>query len=95
MQVGGEAPELNSSYLLDRAFWDAQLRKYPDGLVVAVPHRRGVVFGPAGNDELLTKLRFTAAALHATGGPNRLSSALYLYKDSRWSVLQAPQTPFE
>jgi hypothetical protein len=93
MQVGGDAPELNSSYLLDRAFWDTQLRAHPEGVVVAVPRRGGLVFGPAGDDAVLMNLQFTAAALYATGEQNRLSSALYLYKDGRWSVLQAPQKP--
>jgi hypothetical protein len=95
MQVGGDSPDLNSSYLLDRQFWNAQLEEHPNGLVVAVPRRGGLVFAPAGNEEALTSLRFAAAALYAVDDRNRLSSALYLFKDGRWSVFQPPQKPID
>lgn len=94
-QVAGNAPELNSSYLLDRDFWNAQLQSHPGGVVVAVPRRGGLVFGPADDDTVLTNLRFTAAALYASDDLNRLSSALYLYKEGRWSVFQPAQKPLE
>ena len=93
MQVGGDAPELNSSYFLDREFWLAQAREHPQGLLVAVPRRGGLVFGPAGDQETLTSLQFTTAALYGESERNRLSSALYLFKEGQWSVYQAPQQP--
>lgn len=93
VQVGGDAPELNSSYLLDRDFWLRELKKHPEGLVVAVPRRGGLVFARAGDEPALTNLRFTAAALYAESDRNRLSSALYLFKDGAWSVFQPPQAP--
>ncbi|TWO72794.1 hypothetical protein FN976_04480 [Caenimonas sedimenti] len=95
MQVGGDAPDLNSSYLLDRDFWNTQLREHPAGVVVAVPRRGGLVFAPADNETAVISLRFAAAALYAAGDRNRLSSALYLFKDGRWSVFQPPQKPFD
>ena len=95
MQVEGEAPDLNSSYLLDRDFWNAQLREHPAGVVVAVPRRGGLVFAPADNETAVVSLRFAAAALYAVGDRNRLSSALYLFKDGSWSVFQPAQKPFD
>jgi hypothetical protein len=95
MQVEGDAPDLNSSYLLDREFWNAQLQAHPAGVVVAAPRRGGLVFAPAGDEAALTSLRFAAAALYAVGDRNRLSSALYLFKDGRWSVFQPPQKPYD
>ncbi|QJW84739.1 hypothetical protein HK414_16920 [Ramlibacter terrae] len=91
MQVRGKAPELDSSWFLDRAFWEEQLRNYPQGVVVAVPKRGGLVFARADDEVALTSLRFSAAALYAANDRSRLSSGLYLFKDGRWSVFQAPR----
>jgi hypothetical protein len=91
MQVQGGAPDLNSSYFLDREFWRGLLARYPDGLVVAVPRRAGLVYAPASDPMAVDNLRFSAAALYAGGPGARLSSALYLFKDGHWSVFQAPQ----
>jgi hypothetical protein len=88
MQVQGTAAELNSSFLLDRTFWQEQLKTHPDGLVVAAPRRGGVVFAPASDEAAVLSLRFSAAALYAADDRERLSSALYLFKQGRWSVFQ-------
>jgi hypothetical protein len=91
MEVRGNAQELNSSYLLDRSFWEGLLREHPQGVVAAVPRRGGLVFAPVDDDVALTNLRFSAAALYAQDERSRVSSALYLFKDGRWSVYQPPQ----
>lgn len=91
MQVHGDAPELDSSYFLDRAFWEEQLRRSPQGLVVAVPDRGGLVFARADDESALATLRFGAAALYAGNETTRISSGLYLFKDGHWSVFQPPQ----
>jgi hypothetical protein len=92
MQVQGASPDLTSSYFLDREFWQELQGRYPEGLVVAVPRRGGLVYAPASDDEAVASLRFSAAALYAGGAGARLSSALYLFKDGHWSVFQPPQT---
>jgi hypothetical protein len=91
MQVQGSAPDLNSSYFLDREFWTSRLAEHPEGLVVAVPRRGGLVYAPLSDETSVQNLRFTAAALYAGGPGARLSSALYLFKDGRWSVFQRAQ----
>jgi hypothetical protein len=91
MQVHGNAPDLDSSYFLDRDFWQEQLRHSPAGIVAAVPKRGGLVFARADDDFALTSLRFSAAALFAANDQTRISSGLYLFKDGRWSVYQPPQ----
>jgi hypothetical protein len=91
MQVQGESPDLTSSYFLDRDFWVAAQRGHPQGLVAAVPERGGLVFAAADDYEALEVLRFSAAALYAGAGGARISSALYLFKDGRWSIYQPPQ----
>ena len=91
MQVTAASPELTSSYFLDREFWQGLQAGHPDGLVVAVPRRGGLVYAPARDAQAVNSLRFGAAALYAGGPGARLSSALYLFKDGRWSVFQAPQ----
>jgi hypothetical protein len=39
MRVHGQSPDFDSSYFLDRAFWQEQAKDHPQGLVVAVPNR--------------------------------------------------------
>jgi hypothetical protein len=91
MQVQSGATDLNSSYFLDREFWRELQASHPVGLVVAVPRRGGLVYAPASDEAAVSDLRFSAAALYAGGPGARLSSALYLFKDGRWSVFQPPQ----
>jgi hypothetical protein len=91
MQVQGAAPELASSYFLDRDFWMTELREYPEGIVAAVPERGGLVFGSAADEDAIESLRFSAAALYAGAGGARVSSALYLFKNGHWSIYQPPQ----
>jgi len=90
MQVQAAAPELTSSYFLDRELWQHLQAGHPEGLVVAVPRRGGLVFAPAGDPQAVDSLRFGVAALYAGGPGARLSSALYLFRDGQWSVFQAP-----
>lgn len=93
MQVLGRADDLNSSYFLDRAFWRSLEARHAQGLVVAVPQRGGLLYAPADDAEAVAALRFSAAALYAAGRRSRVSSALYLFREGRWSVFQAPMTP--
>ena len=90
MQVHGNAPELDSSYFLDRGFWLDQLRDSPAGIVAAVPDRGGLVFARADDEAAIATLRFSAAALYASSDATRISSGLYLFLDGRWSVYQPP-----
>jgi hypothetical protein len=91
MQVQGRDPDFNSSYFLDRDFWRTLQAQHPEGLVVAVPRRGGLVYAPASDEAAVESLRFSVAALYAGGPGARLSSALYLFKDGHWSVFQPPQ----
>lgn len=91
MQVHGNAPELDSSYFLDRAFWRDRLRESPAGIVAAVPDRGGLVFARADDGAAVATLRFSAALLFAQHDDTRISSGLYLFKDGRWSVFQPPR----
>ena len=88
MQVQSAMTDLNSSYFLDREFWRELQAQHPEGLVVAVPRRGGLVYAPVSDEAAVADLRFGAAALYAGGSGTRLSSALYLFKDGRWSVFQ-------
>jgi len=92
MQVEGGSADLTSSYFLDREFWQGLQGRYPEGVVVAVPRRGGLVYAPLSDEGAVTTLRFSAAALYAGGPGARLSSALYLFKNGHWSVFQAPQS---
>jgi len=90
MLVQGKCPDLDSSYFLDRAFWQVLLWQHPEGIVVAVPNRGGPLFTPVTDSEAVNRLRKDVAYLHSSGERMRVSSALYLFKDHRWTVFQPP-----
>lgn len=93
MTVEGKSPDLNSSYFLDRGFWQDLLTAHSEGLVVAVPTRGSVLYTPLSNLQGVAALRRGIAGLHASSERQRVSSGLFLFKDGKWSVLQAPVKP--
>ena len=90
MQVQGKSPDLDSSYFLDRDFWRALLSRHPEGVLVAVPKRGGLLYTPLSNADAVESLRRGVGFLHSSSERLRISSALYLFKDDKWSVFQAP-----
>ena len=91
MLVQGKSPDLDSSYFLDRDFWRSVLKQHREGLAVAVPKRGGLLFTPLRETEAVESLRKGVAYLHSSSEQMRISSALYLFKDDRWTVFQPPQ----
>jgi hypothetical protein len=87
-RVGGRSAGLDSGYFLDRAFWRGRLEEHREGLVAAVPRTDLLLFAPASDAAAVASMRRGIPGLQAGGGDYRLSSALYLFKDDRWSVLQ-------
>jgi hypothetical protein len=83
------SPDLNSSYLLDRAFWRDILKQHPEGVVAAAPNRGGLAFVPLADTAGVAALRRDIAHLHRSSEKLRVSSALYLFKDDHWTVFQA------
>lgn len=90
MQVEGKLPDLDSSYFLDRAFWQGLLRQNPEGLVVAVTKRGSLLFTPITAGKAVDRLRNSVGYLYSISEHMRVSSALYLFKDDRWTVFQPP-----
>jgi hypothetical protein len=90
MQVKGKSPDLDSSYFLDRAYWQRLLQKHPEGLVVSVAKRGGLLFTPLSDSQSVERLKRGVAYLHSSSERLRVSSALFLFKDGKWSVFQPP-----
>lgn len=90
MLVEGKSPDLDSSYFLDKEFWLAQSKKYPEGLVAIVPKRGGLLFAPLTDKKALQSMHANVGMLYETSKEMRISSAIYLFKNGTWSVLQAP-----
>ncbi|HEV7606698.1 MAG TPA: hypothetical protein VGO61_05140 [Steroidobacteraceae bacterium] len=90
MLVSGQSSDLDSSYFLDRAFWDKLLLKYPEGVVVGVPKRGGLIFAPMSDKTAVTLLERNIRSLYETSENLRVSSVLYLYKGGKWTVHRAP-----
>ena len=92
MQVAGGSADLDSSYFLDAAFWDELSKKHPDGLVVGVPQRGGLVYAPVVDVRAVDSMERSIRSLYESGGRLRVSSALYLYKNGMWTVFRKPAT---
>lgn len=90
MQVESGSPDLNSSYFLDKAFWTELNKKNPEGIVAGVPKRGGLVFAPLSDWRSVDALRANIAYLHTSSDRQRVSSALYLFKDGNWTLFQEP-----
>ena len=91
-RVGTAEDELDSNWFVDHAFWRARLAEHPAGVVAAVPRTDLLLFAPADDNAAVASMRRGVPDLHAQAGDWRLSSALYLFADDRWTVLQ-PATP--
>jgi hypothetical protein len=91
MQVNGKSPDLDSSYFFDHDFWMTLSKKYADGIVVAVPKRGGLLFSRVSDEGTVGQLKKAIPLLYSSSGNLRVSSALYLFKDGKWSVFQAPE----
>lgn len=87
-QVQGRSPDLDSSYFLDKDFWNAREKEHPEGLVALVAKRGGLLFAPLSDARAVANMRRTVAYLHSSSEMMRISSALYLFKDGKWSVFQ-------
>ena len=90
LQVKGKLSDLDSSYFLDKEFWNMQLKKHPDGVVALVAKRGGLLFAPLSDTKAVEGMKKSVAYLHSSSERMRVSSALYLFKDGKWSVFQAP-----
>lgn len=88
--VKGKEPDYDSSYFMDREFWTAISKNHPDGVVVAVPKRGGLLYTPLSDAKAVAGLRRGIGYLHSSSEKARISSALYLFKDGKWSVFQPP-----
>ena len=89
-QVQGKSADLDSSYFLHKDFWNQQLKLHPQGLVALVAKRGGLLFSPLANTKAVAGMRRGVGYLHASSENLRISSALYLFKDGKWTVFQAP-----
>ena len=89
-QVQGKSPDLDSSYFLDRAYWQQLLKAHPEGLVVAVPNRGGLLYTPLSDTKAVERLKRGIEYLHSSSDRLRVSSGLFLFRDGKWSVFQAP-----
>lgn len=83
---------LSSSFFLDTAFWEQQSRSFPEGLVIALPQRDRLYFTSLGDKKAVELVSRQVSENYSRAGTTRVSSALYLFKDGRWSVYQAPST---
>ncbi len=93
MQVSGKSPDLDSSYFLDRDFWRGLLRNHPDGVVVSVAQRGGLVYVPLADAKAVDTLKKGVRYLHSSSERLRISGALYLFKADKWSVFQPTYVP--
>lgn len=87
-EVAGKSPDLDSSYFLDREFWKKLTKKHPEGVAVIVPKRGGLLYSPISDINAVDELKKGVGQLYSTSGAMRVSSAVFLFKEDKWSVLQ-------
>jgi hypothetical protein len=92
-RVRGATEDADHGWFLDRALWRALLAEHPDGLVAALPRTDLLVFAPAADVPAVDSMRRGIPGLHAGGGDYRLSAALYLFSNDRWTVFQPAGRP--
>jgi hypothetical protein len=91
LQVESKSQDFVSSYFLDRDFWRLVLSQNTDGVVVAVPERGVLFYTALSNANGVAALKRDIPGMYAAAGRLCVSSALHLFKDDRWTVLQPPQ----
>lgn len=91
MQVKGRSLDFDGSYFLDLAFWRALLARHPEGLVAALPRHEVLLWAPAGDAAVIAAMKQNVPRIHGAAEELRISSALYLFKDDRWTVFQRAQ----
>jgi len=89
MIVSGKSADVDSSYFLDTDFWNDVTKKYPEGVISAVPKRGGLLFAPVSDTKAVDGLKIGIRSLYLSSERMRVSSALYLFKDGKWSVFQS------
>lgn len=90
MLVAGDSPDLDSSYFLDEAFWNNLLKAHPEGVIVGVPKRGGLIYAPVSNRHAVASLERGIRILYESSGNLRVSSALYLFRNGKWAVYKNP-----
>jgi hypothetical protein len=80
----GKHLEYNASYLFDRAFWKAQLEKFPRGLLAALPRKGVLLFAPAGQVVVEQALAREAARMLGSADSMRLSECMYRFDAEGW-----------
>ena len=90
IEISGKSPDLNSSYFLDRPYWQNLLKSHSDGIVVSIVKRGSLIYAPLSESPGVETLKRAVASLHASSGRLRVSSGLYLFKAGKWSVFQDP-----
>ena len=91
-RIGGATEDVAHAWFLDRDLWRGLLADHPAGLVAALPRTDLLVFAPCADTAAVDSMRRGIPGLQQGGGDYRMSSALYLFKDDRWTVLQ-PAVP--
>lgn len=84
------AGDLESSWLLDFAFWTEEAKRFDGTLVASVPARDVMVWCDSSDAALLAQLRETGAQVHAKELPNNraVSTLLYAWRDGHWEVYE-------
>lgn len=87
-----KATEYTSSYFLDRTYWRSLARRHAKGIVVGVPSRGRLIFAPARDRRKVSRLKNYVAETYRMSGAMRISQALFLFKNDRWTVAAPPVT---
>lgn len=84
--------DLESSWMLDFAFWAEEAKRFEGELIASVPSREIMVWGDSAKPELIETLRQKGVDIHDKEvATNRaISKLLYAWREGGWQVYEPP-----
>lgn len=87
-------PDAYAGYLLDRTYWRSQLKRYAQGVLVALPRPGNVLFASAADTAAAQELKRLAAQSYHAADEHGLSAYLYRFDAEGWHVHERlPEAP--
>jgi uncharacterized protein YtpQ (UPF0354 family) len=86
------ASDLESSWMVDHAFWEKEAASMKGELVASVPVREVMVWGDSAVPGVIDDLRQKGIGVHAgeIASNRAISRLLYVWRKGRWEVLADP-----
>lgn len=75
-----------ANYFFDRTLWRSQLRRFPAGILVALPKQGSLFFVDAGDPVATAELAQVAVRFFTPGDKAAISGFLYRFSEAGWQI---------